>query len=246
MIRSAATLLVTRAGPAGLEVLMARRTGSASFAGGLWVFPGGVVEQVDSSDLAMRLLGPGASDVEAAPFMSAALRETAEEINAFVTTAPPPARLRVTLGGLDGEELLSAMDAAGLRFADVTYWSNWITPRSQPKRYDTRFFIVEVDAELGFEPDGTEIVEVAWLSPSTALAGRKDTYRMMFPTIRNLVRLARFDTPGQAITDAADQQVSAIEPAPVLDETGTLRRLLVPGDEGYDEVLAAQVPNSAR
>ncbi len=246
MIRSAATLLVTRAGPAGLEVLMARRTASASFAGGLWVFPGGVVEEVDSSDLAMRLLGTAASDVEAAPFMSAALRETAEEINAFVTTAPPLAGLRATLGRLDGDDLLSAMDAAGLRFANVTYWSNWITPRSQPKRYDTRFFIVEVEPDLGFEPDGSEIVEVAWLSPTTALAGRKDTYRMMFPTIRNLVRLSHFDAPGQAIAAAAAQHVSPIEPAPVLDETGALHKLLVPGDDGYDEVLAAQVPHSAR
>ncbi len=245
MIRSAATLLVTRAGPPGLEVLMARRTGSASFASGLWVFPGGVVEAVDSTDLAARMVGPSGWDTEATPFMSAALRETAEEINAFVTTARPAPELRSVLGRLAGEDLLLAMDTAGLRFAPVTYWSNWITPRAQPRRYDTRFFIAQVDPELAFEADGTEIVDVAWLTPDAALAGRKNAYRMMFPTIRNLARLSKFQSPGQAIADAIAQGVTPIEPAPIMDDTGALRRLLVPGDDGYDEVLAAQVPHSA-
>lgn len=228
--------------------MMARRAGSASFAGGLWVFPGGVVEAVDSSDVAMRLLGPAAADSDAAPFMAAALRETAEEINAFVTTSMPAVELRAALGRMSGEELLSAMDAAGLRFATerVAYWSNWITPRAQPRRYDTRFFIVEVDPDLPFAPDGTEIMEVGWLTPRAALEARKDTYRMMFPTIRNLVRLSRFESPGQAMVDAGGRHVNPIEPAPVIDETGTLRKLLIPGDDGYDDVLAAQMPYSAR
>ncbi len=244
MTRTAATLLMTRAGSAGLEVLMARRTGTASFASGLWVFPGGVVDPVDRTPLARRLLGGAGADREQAPYMSAALRETAEEINAFVTTEPPPDDLWATLGRLEGEPLLAAMDEAGLRFATagMAYWANWITPRSQPKRYDTRFFIVEVDSNLRFEPDRAEIMEVTWVAPERALAGRKDAYRMMFPTIRNLVRLARFGSPAEAIADARTTPVEPIEPAPIFDEAGKLKKLLIPGDDGYEAHLAAQLP----
>lgn len=246
MTRLAATLIITRPGAGGLEVLMARRTGRASFASGLWVFPGGAVDDIDDSRLARRLLGPAGTD-ERAPLMSAALRETAEEINAFVTSEPVDAELQTRLGDMEGEALFELLDASGHSFdtAHLAYWANWITPRVRPKRFDTHFFIVEVDPDLAFEPDGSEIVDVAWVTPSDALDGRRDRHRMMFPTIRNLVRLSKLHTPADAISHARGTAVRPIEPAPILDDNGEIKRLLIPGDEGYEALLATQVPHAA-
>jgi len=246
MIRLAATLIIMRARRTGIEVLMARRTGEASFASGLWVFPGGGVDDIDGSALAAGLLGHAAQNREAAPFMSAALRETAEEINAFVTTQTPEPSLRARLGHLKGEPLLAALADAGLQFAtaDMAYWSNWLTPRIRPTRFDTRFFVVEVAPDLAFTPDQTEIVDVAWVAPAAALAGRNDRYKMMFPTIRNLTRLSDFTRPGDAIAHARASEVDVVEPAPILDDAGNIRKLLVPGDSGYEDLLARQVPHA--
>lgn len=67
----AATVVPLRDGPAGLEVLMLRRNSRGAF-GGMWVFPGG---QVDEADLPGH---PAAGD-EIAAARSAAVREAMEE-----------------------------------------------------------------------------------------------------------------------------------------------------------------------
>jgi 8-oxo-dGTP pyrophosphatase MutT (NUDIX family) len=244
MIRTAATLMITRATSDGPEVLMARRTARATFATGLYVFPGGAVDDVDETDLAADLLGPAAGRPGGDAQMSAAMRETAEEINMFITTPHPDPADRVRMGDMDGEPLLRELDTLGLRFAaeTLTYWANWITPRFRSKRFDTHFFIIEVDPDLEFEPDGAEIVDVAWMTPERALAGRRDEVPMMFPTITNLRRLAEFGSPGAAIADAATRPVEPVEPAPILDARGNITSLFLPGDDGYEELLAAQTP----
>ena len=48
-VKPAATVLLVRDGDAGLEVFMLRRTFSAAFASGMFVFPGGKVDEVDAS-----------------------------------------------------------------------------------------------------------------------------------------------------------------------------------------------------
>ena len=46
-VRAAATVLLLRDTPAGIEVLMTRRSATASFAPGAYVFPGGVIDAAD-------------------------------------------------------------------------------------------------------------------------------------------------------------------------------------------------------
>ena len=45
--RQAATVIVLRGGEQTLEVLLVRRTPKARFMGGVWVFPGGAVDDSD-------------------------------------------------------------------------------------------------------------------------------------------------------------------------------------------------------
>jgi 8-oxo-dGTP pyrophosphatase MutT (NUDIX family) len=67
----AATVVVARDTPAGLETLLIRRNAALAFAGGMWVFPGGRIEPDDRS--------PDAPDDELAAARRAAVREAAEE-----------------------------------------------------------------------------------------------------------------------------------------------------------------------
>jgi 8-oxo-dGTP pyrophosphatase MutT (NUDIX family) len=66
----AATVVVLRDGPSGLEALLVRRTRQLSFAAGHWVFPGGRVEDRDHDR---------ETDDELAAARNAAARETMEE-----------------------------------------------------------------------------------------------------------------------------------------------------------------------
>ena len=48
-LRPAATVLLMRDGPQGLELLMTRRAMTASFAPGAYVFPGGGIDAADAA-----------------------------------------------------------------------------------------------------------------------------------------------------------------------------------------------------
>ena len=67
----AATVILLRDGPDGLETLMLRRNSKLEFAGGMWVFPGGRVDPEDYP-------ADAPDDVEAAVRVAAA-REAQEE-----------------------------------------------------------------------------------------------------------------------------------------------------------------------
>jgi 8-oxo-dGTP pyrophosphatase MutT (NUDIX family) len=67
----AATVVLTRVGDGGPEVLMVRRDSRLAFAGGMWVFPGGRIDPEDFS---------GDPDDLSAAEARAAAREAAEEV----------------------------------------------------------------------------------------------------------------------------------------------------------------------
>jgi 8-oxo-dGTP pyrophosphatase MutT (NUDIX family) len=48
--RQAATVILLRGGEEDLELLLVKRTPAARFMGGVWVFPGGAVEQAEGED----------------------------------------------------------------------------------------------------------------------------------------------------------------------------------------------------
>ncbi|HEY2631579.1 MAG TPA: NUDIX hydrolase [Solirubrobacteraceae bacterium] len=76
--RQAATVIVLRGGEDALEVLLVKRTEKARFMGGVWVFPGGAVDEDDPPSR-----GAGRSDAH----RNAAARELSEE--AGITIADP-------------------------------------------------------------------------------------------------------------------------------------------------------------
>lgn len=49
-VKAAATVILLRDAPAGVETLLLRRQGNLAFAGGQWVFPGGRIDDADYQD----------------------------------------------------------------------------------------------------------------------------------------------------------------------------------------------------
>ena len=74
-----------------------------------------------------------------------------------------------------------------------------------------------------------------WISPQDALARhRAGEIEIIFPTIRNLQVIGRFNTSAAllAAAEEASSAVPAIEPRVVPDGNGM--RIVLPGDPGYE------------
>lgn len=163
-------------GESPYEVLMIRRHEGASFVPDVWVFPGGVVEQVDR-EIARE---HNASSLGA--MRIAAARELFEETGVWLGRPFDDAgrkRRRLLAGSLGFRQLL-AESPVDLR--QLVWTSHWITPVGVAKRFDTYFFLTVAPEEATASIDGDEAVDVRWVSPERALAELK----MVFPTIRNL------------------------------------------------------------
>ena len=78
-IRPAATVLLLRDGPQGLEVLMTRRAMTASFAPGAYVFPGGGIDEADAAAHALAQRRPSQEGAQLTQAI-AAIRESFEEL----------------------------------------------------------------------------------------------------------------------------------------------------------------------
>ncbi len=250
-----------------LEVLMVRRNLQSDFVGGAYVFPGGAVDPLDGGREA-EAVSQGRSDVEASILLGietgglaywvAALRETFEEAGLLLAERPagPP-----LLAGDSEEEARIVAERAlvnkgerrfldvcrdeqlQLLVGDVHYFAHWITPRGAPRRYDTRFFVAAAPPGQQAAHDAGETIAETWISPRRALEGhRKGDFEIIFPTVRNLQAISRFATSAELLeaAESASRSVPTIDPRVIADGSGV--RILLPGDEGYDDVRPDDAP----
>lgn len=211
----AATLVLMRErGDGPPELLVTERTGQMAFAAGALVFPGGRID-ADDHRTAERLAA-GVSDAAA---RIAAIRETIEETGIAPGLLPPPdpELAAVLSGALHREQSFADLLAAhGLALdpAALTPFARWCPNFRETRRFDTLFFLAEAPAGAG-EPvvSEREAVRAFWASAADILAeveaGRA---HIIFPTRRNLERLARFASIAEARTDAARHPVTRITP----------------------------------
>jgi len=104
-----------------------------------------------------------------------------------------------------------------------------------PTRFDTRFYLALAPPHSPPEPDGSEIVDAAWMNPADALErGRAGELELVFPTIKQLEALLPYATSDEAIAAARERVVEPIMPT-IVPDAGSDRgwRMLMPGDEGY-------------
>ena len=225
----AATLIVVRERAAGPpELLMVERAGGMAFAAGAWVFPGGRIDQADR-ELAETLRADSAA--------VAAIRETVEETSVPVGLSPAP----------NAQAALALQDSlvADRRFADLlgdglqldtealTPFARWVPKFHAVRRFDTLFFVARCP-EGDWEPrviEG-ECARAAWLSAAELLErDRRGEARLIFPTRRNLERLAQ-----HANFDAirGDALAHPIEPVtPWVEERDGQQFITIPGNLGY-------------
>jgi len=256
-IRNAATVMLVRDvvdGDAGVEVFMLRRTGNASFAAGMYVFPGGKVDDADHArelepfcrglddDAASRQLGIESGGLA---YWVASIRECFEE--AGILLAGRRDGLPLELGDDDRHAVhdgslsmvdLCRRDDLVLDLSTTQYVDHWITPAGERRRFDTRFFVTEApDGQEGAHDD-KETVESTWVRPGVALemldAGE---LMMMPPTVKNLRWLSEFRTADDAVeAGAAISDPAVTLPKIRTDDEGNIVGVAMPTDPDYDSL----------
>jgi recombination protein RecT len=197
-LRPAATVLLLRDSPNGPEVLMTRRSTTASFAPGAFVFPGGGIDAADEAAHPQAQRRPSQSETHLTQAI-AAIRESFEELGVLLA--------RHADGRWAGADDIAALDrhapfvaqcaARGLTLAadQVFVLAHWITDRDLPRRFDVPFLVARMPAGQTPVADEREQFEPVWVRPADALARHANgDFYIIFPTIRTLERLQGFAT----------------------------------------------------
>jgi recombination protein RecT len=206
-LRPAATVLLLRDGPKGLEVLMTRRSASASFAPGAFVFPGGGIDAADASAASHARATRRANQSDTALTEAiAAIRESFEELGiALVVDHQGQSVSPTQLAGLQRHlPLPEQCQALGYQLAaDSVYTlAHWMTDRDLPKRFDVPFLVAAMPPNQTPVADESEQFEPVWVSPQDALDRHQaGQFFIIFPTIRTLQRLCAYPN-AQAVLDA--------------------------------------------
>jgi 8-oxo-dGTP pyrophosphatase MutT (NUDIX family) len=185
--RQAATVIVLRGGGEALEVLLVRRTPKARFMGGVWVFPGGAVDEADI---------PGESgaaaleeDVLAGALRTAAARELSEEAG-------------IALG--DAGELVEFsrwITPAQVRTRFDTHFFLVALPQGQEPKVDGE----EVVDHGWFTPQAALDAHAA------------EEIVLVFPTIKHLEQLSQFASVEALLAHARERDVQPVQPKVVLE-----------------------------
>lgn len=226
----AATLVVVRdmAGAAP-DLLIVERAAGMAFAGGALVFPGG---RIDDDDVSLA----GESAEEAAKI--AAIRETLEETGIAVGLSPPPtsrlaAELQDALIASVPFASLIADHGLALDFAALTLFARWKPAFHHARRFDTFFFIARAPTGDWLpRAQAGECEDALWLSAEEVLAriGRGEA-SAIFPTLRNLERLAAQPNFAGIRADALAHPVETI--TPWIAERDGVPHIIIPDHLGY-------------
>lgn len=198
----AATLVLFRERRAAApELLITQRAAGMAFAGGALVFPGGRIDPEDRIRAAQHHDLP---EHDAAARI-AAIRETVEEV------------------GFD----------FGLGIHDLTPFARWLPKHRQARNFDTLFYIARApDQAPEPQADGGETVRAFWSSAADVLAMcDRDEAEIIFPTRRNLERLAQFASFDEAVRHALSHPIVPITPFHEEREDGPW--LCIPDGLGY-------------
>ncbi len=169
----AATILLLRDAPGGLEVFMVKRHHQIDFVAGALVFPGGKVEKGDADAELNEFFDGGETWTDTMRAMGAgAIREAFEESGILLArdarhggfvTSERLEDLQHYRKLLDKREavLADVLRKEKLRLAldQLVHFAHWITPANMPKRFDTHFFLASSPIGHAGSHDGRESVD---------------------------------------------------------------------------------------
>ena len=255
-----ATVTLVRDTAGGIEVLMMRRNLKSGFVPGMYVFPGGGLDDDDLSFInnnLCKLLDDAAASATLGvahgglAYWAAAIREAFEESGLLLAREQRGTMLRLddTAIAARFSEHRRRLNAGDVGFSallhreqlqlaadGLTYFAHWITPVGLPRRYDTRFFMAEAPPGQAPMHDAQETIAAEWVSPAAALSRhRKGEFEMRTPTVHTLGKFADYDTvAGLRAHLAAQRDVPVVLPRIAKDG-----RRILPGEAGYEEAGVA-------
>ncbi len=254
-IRPAATVILVRKHREAFQVYLLKRSSKSGFMGGLYVFPGGVVETYDwdinnwrenidlALDRAAVKLGNGLDIEIICGYSIAGIRETLEEAGVFLAEDKGKskedfehisrARLKPDLAkSWFRDEVIEGNWT--LAFSSLNRWSHWITPKLMNKRFDTRFFMAEMPKGQVCQPDKRETEDGMWLTPEQALSNNlSGKVPLSPPAVVTLTELMKFKTM-RVLRDEMESRQWGAPIAPRMVHTPNGPVLLEPWDPDCD------------
>lgn len=255
-IRPAATVVVCRDAARGLELLLLKRSSRSSFMASVMVYPGGALDEEDAAVARSPRVRAGrelwSRDTMAAHAI-AALRENFEETGLLCAqlsaqkarTELRPLRTALLDGGISFSEVLDRLDAH-VDLDDVWYFSRWVTPNWETKRYDARFFLARAPESQEASFDRRETDAGGWYTPEEAIAAYEEGELVLSPpTWATLTDLRSCPS-----VEAAQAYARGALPSPILphftDVEEGQKAVLLPGDTLYPLDLDWQVDTTPR
>lgn len=234
----AATLVIFRDGTDGApELLMVERAKKMVFAAGAMVFPGGRIDPGDH-ELAAALGHPSVEDDWEGAAKVGAIRETIEETGVPVGLNPLPstaalARMRDALHAGTPFGAVLAEAGVALELDRLVPFARWRPAHRNMRIFDTRFFVARLPADAPqASVDETENVRLAWAGAQAVLDDADaGMLSIIYPTRRNLERLAQFATYDDAEAHARATPIRVVTPWP--ETRDGVAHLCIPEDLGY-------------
>jgi 8-oxo-dGTP pyrophosphatase MutT (NUDIX family) len=243
--KPAATILMLRQGQKGLEVFMVVRHHQIDFASGALVFPGGKADPQDFEENLIPYLDGANEDTDMRAAQVSAIREAFEECGILLARNSGSSEI------ISGEKLAALQEyreplnkgeisllaflkeqALVLACDELTHFAHWITPPMMPKRFDTHFYLAIAPADHIALHDGYESVDSVWIAPADAISEEAQGKRtIIFPTLRNLEKLATWNNLEDAISATLSSKVIPVLPWTEKREDGNY--LCIPVEAGY-------------
>jgi 8-oxo-dGTP pyrophosphatase MutT (NUDIX family) len=236
---------------------MVKRHAKSKFMAGLYVYPGGQVDDRDcnaesesmcyglDAKGAAQILGGDLAPERALGHFVAAIRETLEEAGVLLATRDNGEMATLTPDALSGyrsalqtgdTSMSQVMQSLNLKLdlGRLRYFAHWVTPPSEPRRFTARFFLCPVSAEQQAEFDAVETTDGLWLVPKDALERyAMGKFQTAPPTLRLLEQMAEFDSVEAALAAAPH---CPVEPnAPCFADDAGVKSLVLPGDPLHPE-----------
>ncbi|WP_187369051.1 NUDIX hydrolase [Baekduia soli] len=129
-------------------------------------------------------------------------------------------------------ELAEEANVHGVQADDLVKFSQWITPAEVKIRFDTHFFLVSAPEDADVRVDGSECVDFVWTTPELALSRQREgELLLVFPTIKHLEQISRFDSADALLDHARGLEVLPVTPRVI--GSGEQARVVLPGEPGY-------------